>query len=278
MTRAIVSPQLLQRLYQQAAGEWRPAPATFEAVLETAVARRFRETRVSARDIEAFLTSLHLADVALACACRDGNERAWEWLVREYRPALRSAARTMARDGSAEELADSLFADLFAAGSGRSLLAYYHGRARLGSWLRTVLAQRYVDRYRVARRTVPLHEDVLAGAVTEPAPPDPHHQEYVRLVQGALDDAIKGLAAEDRLRLRLYYGGAMTLAQIGRLAGEHEATVSRKLERARRTLRTAVETRLREQGLTADAIKAAIEAAGSASSLDASRLLAEEPE
>jgi RNA polymerase sigma factor (sigma-70 family) len=184
----------------------------------------------------------------------------------------------MARDGSADELADSLFADLFATAGGNSLLAYYHGRARLGSWLRTVLAQRYVDRYRAARRTVALDDDTVRPRAVESPTLDPHHGNYVRLVQRALDDAIGELAAEDRLRLRLYYGGSMTLAQIGRLVGEHEATVSRKLERARRALRTSVEARLRDQGLAPEAIEAAIDAAGSASSLDASRLLAEEPE
>ena len=39
----------------------------------------------------------------------------------------------------------------------------------------------------------------------------------------------------------------MTLAQIGRLTGEHEATVSRHLARTRREIRAAVERALRER-------------------------------
>jgi IS30 family transposase len=39
----------------------------------------------------------------------------------------------------------------------------------------------------------------------------------------------------------------LTLAQIGKLLDEHEATVSRKLERTRTDLRHCVETALREE-------------------------------
>ena len=64
--------------------------------------------------------------------------------------------------------------------------------------------------------------------------PDPGRSEALVAIQVALDAAIRGLDARDRLRLRLCYGEDLTLAQIGRVTGEHEATVSRKLERARR--------------------------------------------
>ena len=39
----------------------------------------------------------------------------------------------------------------------------------------------------------------------------------------------------------------LTLAQIGKLVGEHEATVSRKLERTRRQVRERVEASLRRE-------------------------------
>jgi hypothetical protein len=47
------------------------------------------------------------------------------------------------------------------------------------------------------------------------------------------------------LRLGCYYAQEMTLAEIGRMLGEHEATVSRHLTRTRRALREAVEGTLR---------------------------------
>jgi RNA polymerase sigma-70 factor (ECF subfamily) len=279
VTAPHVPSELLRTLHAQATGRWRATHATFASAIEAAVARRFPSGAVTRREVTEFVTSLHLADLAVACACRDGDERAWEHVVHEYGPMLRTAARAMTHDGSANDLADSVFAELYAGrGSGGApLLAHYHGRARLGSWLRTVMAQRHVDRYRAAKRTVELDESLLQTAV-DAAGRDPHHGDYVHLVQRALDEAVAVLDRDDRLRLRLYYGASMKLAQIGRLLGEHEATVSRKLERVRRRLRAAVEARLAAEGLAPAAIVAAFEAASSAPELDASPLLTEKPE
>jgi hypothetical protein len=47
------------------------------------------------------------------------------------------------------------------------------------------------------------------------------------------------------LRLAYYYVHERTLAEIGRILGEHEATASRHLERTRRALRKRVEQALR---------------------------------
>ena len=53
--------------------------------------------------------------------------------------------------------------------------------------------------------------------------------------------AVTALAPRDRLRLRCYYAQDLTLAQIGRMLNESEATASRHLSRARRDIRAAVE-------------------------------------
>ena len=53
-------------------------------------------------------------------------------------------------------------------------------------------------------------------------------------MHAVLSAAIAALAPRDRLRLACYYAQEMTLAQIGKLTGEHEATVSRQLARTRK--------------------------------------------
>jgi hypothetical protein len=54
----------------------------------------------------------------------------------------------------------------------------------------------------------------------------------------------------------------LTLAEIGRISGEHEATVSRHLTRTRRTLRETVERQLRDEAqLTEAQIARALELA-----------------
>jgi hypothetical protein len=66
----------------------------------------------------------------------------------------------------------------------------------------------------------------------------------------ALAAAVDRLEPRDRLRLACYYAQDLTLAQIGRMLREHEATTSRHLARTRKVLREEVERRLRQQGMT----------------------------
>jgi RNA polymerase sigma-70 factor, ECF subfamily len=205
--------------------------------------------------------SPHAADLELAARCAAGDPAAWERFVLEYRPVLYRAADALDRGGGgARELADSLYAELYGIkdrpDDRRSLFHYFQGRSSLATWLRAVLAQRYVDRLRVQRRFAPRPDEegdtpgvvrtgVLAAEHIEPA--DPDRSRYVTLVREALGRAIGGLAARDRLRLACYYVQELTLAETGRVLKEHEATVSRQLARTRRAIRSGVERQLREE-------------------------------
>jgi RNA polymerase sigma-70 factor, ECF subfamily len=254
----------------------------FAAVVDASVEHRFGGESADAAAVEAFVGSLHAADLGLACACRAGHEGAWEHFIRELRPALYAAARTIVGHERARELVEPLFAELFGLserdGERRSLLAYYHGRSRLSTWLRTVLAQRHVDALRASTRTVPLteHDDPVPAEPyvrASTGPLDPDRPRFVALAQDALDASIAALDAEDRLRLRLYYGQGVRLARIGAMLGEHEATASRKLERARRQIRDAVRRFLAARGLDDAAIEECLAAAAAAPELDTGSLL-----
>jgi hypothetical protein len=66
----------------------------------------------------------------------------------------------------------------------------------------------------------------------------------------------------------------LKLAPIGRLLGEHEATVSRKLDRARREIRERIERTLRvDHGLPPAAVQDCLEQAAGAPEMDLSRIL-----
>lgn len=197
----------------------------------------------------------HQADLALAEACAGGDEQAWERFVREYRPVLHRAADAMAPGGAAHDIADELFAELYGLrerdGERQSLFRYFQGRSSLATWLRAVLAQRYVDRIRASRRTEPLpDEEATTPGRAQPGPAlgstNPEEPRCRAAVRDALETALAGLEPRDRLRLRCYYTQELTLAAIGKLFGEHEATASRQLARVRKELRTTVEARMRE--------------------------------
>jgi len=191
----------------------------------------------------------YTADVELARRCGAGDAQAWDQFVREYRPLLYRAADALDRTGRARELADALYADLYT----RSLFKYFQGRSSLATWLRAVLAQRYVDALRADKKVEPLDEQHDTARDDRAA--DPDRPQYLAVMQRALDAAVGALADRDRLRLAMYYVQSMTLAEIGRLTKEHEATVSRHLTRTRKHIREDVERLLRAE-LTEDQIAA----------------------
>jgi RNA polymerase sigma-70 factor (ECF subfamily) len=240
------------RLYEQAgAARWRVPREAFHAALEASAAHGLAGRDPSGADVARYLRGLRLEDLALACACAVGEEDAWEHFVREYRPVLYRAAEAIDPAGGARELADALYGDLFgtrtADGARQSLFRYFHGRSSLATWLRAVLSQRHVDRIRSRRRTEPLPDDESPSALpARETSPNPDRARLLACLNAALASAVATLDARDRLRLASYYARNLTLAQIGRLLGEHEATVSRHLTRIRREIRRGVESQLRE--------------------------------
>ncbi len=250
----LIDPALLDDLLQRSqATRWDVHTERFSTSLVRSANKAFEGRTPTTGELRTYLRGLHLEDLALACACEDGHEAAWEHFVLEFRPRLYRAAAVMDATGGAREVADAIYAELFGltetAGVRASLFRYFHGRSSLATWLRSVLAQRWVDRVRLARRYEPLEDEDLAGHPAFDPAPAPDRPNQTALVQSELTRAIHALAPRDRLRLACYYAQSLTLAQIGRLTGEHEATVSRHLARTRKALRVAVEDGLRRRGV-----------------------------
>lgn len=248
-----VGPALAARLHGRAnAARWGVSVADFSVALDTSVRHAFAGQSPTAASVEQHATSLRLDDLALACACAAGHEAAWDHFIREHRPALYRAAEAIDRTGGARELADSLYADLFGlrerAGERQSLFRYFHGRSSLASWVRAVLAQRHIDRIRATRRLDPLPDEDGPAPLAAPASPSVvgARTDCADALQEAMARSVAALAPRDRLRVRCYYVQEMKLAAIGRMLGEHEATVSRQLSRARREIREGVERYLRD--------------------------------
>ncbi len=263
-----VSKEILDSLYAESgAAEWHLTLRQFAVALERSVSKRWADVALPDDRRVAYLQTLYLQDLALASACLEGAESAWEYFVREYRAALRAAAGAITKGSragaNAEELADSLFAELYGLADGkrgeRSLFRYFHGRSALKTWLRAILAQRHVDRLRENRRW----ESFDQGDGEEPKPLpelhvaspslDPHRERYLQRFVAALQASLAALNGSDRQRLELYYARQKTLAEIGRQIGEHESSVSRNLERARGELRALIEGHLRSESALSEA-------------------------
>ena len=242
-----------ERLYRKSGAQrWEVPADAFASLLERSAEKAFAGRAPSGADLDRYFDALHLTDLALACACALGHEPAWDHFVTEFRPALYRAADAIDRSGNAREVADALYGELFglkeADGDRQSLFRYFHGRSSLATWLRSLVSQRYVDRLRATRRLDPLPEDTSPAALpSRPEAADPDRPRFAAAMSTALAGVISALAPRDRLRLACYYAQGLTLAQIGKLTREHEATVSRQLARTRRDIRESVERRLRDE-------------------------------
>ena len=286
-------------LYAQSnAGRWGLSRDSFTSSLKRSAEKRLSSGSLAPDKLEEYLSSLHLEDLALATACLENCEAAWEHFVGAYRGYLRSAAAAVLRcrtdSPAACELADSLFAELYGLTAGarreRSLFRYFHGRSSLKTWLRAVLAQRHIDAIRAGRRFESLEDDESnSHAPQNPArvsvqTDDPHRERYVTLFVRALQAALAALDPRDEQRLRLYYAKEQTLAEIGKELGEHESSVSRNLDRIRLALRRTIEETLRngcpaangsaaEVGLSDAQISLCFEYASADASFDLENLL-----
>ena len=210
-----------------------------------------------------FCGALRLEELALARGCAAGNEHAWHDFISRYRNKLRAMALHITRDAAhAAELADSLFADLYGVntrdGARQSKLVSYTARGSLEGWLRTVMAQEFINRYRKQKRVVSLDEQEEEGTQFIAPNPQPVIASDVRL-EAAIDEAVARLSPEDRYVLAAYHLDGRTLAEIARVLGLHESSISRRLDRVTTTLRKCILAGLRERGMSHAQAKEALE-------------------
>jgi RNA polymerase sigma-70 factor, ECF subfamily len=266
------NPALADRLLREAEvpDAWGITADQFAVALNRSAAQRFAGVSPDARTVETFLESLHCRDLALAWACATGNDRAWDFFLNEYRKELYRSARAIAGDTIGPEIANSLYADLYGLrgeqDTRKSPFEYFLGRSKLSTWLHAVLSRKHIDEIRRGRKLESLDapsRDSDSGTNAKPrlelvskttaAKTDPDRARYLAILQTVLTAVLAALPARDRLRLAYYYVDELKLAAIGRILGEHEATVSRKIERSRQDIRAQVDLRLREEKKLSDA-------------------------
>jgi RNA polymerase sigma-70 factor (ECF subfamily) len=233
----------------------------FAAILDEILKKHLPPNTVgdAAQQRAAFCAGLRLEELALARACAAGNERAWEDFIRRFRRKLHNMALHITRDDAhAADLADSLFADLYGINARdhydarSSKLLSYSGRGSLEGWLRTVLAQEFINRYRKQKRTVSLEEQTEDGVQFAAAPEPPRASDRLaeERLEAATDEALAELSPEDRFTLASYYLDERTLAEIARSLRLHESSVSRRLDRLAAGLRKRILAGLRMRGMS----------------------------
>jgi RNA polymerase sigma-70 factor (ECF subfamily) len=206
-----------------------------------------------------FLRALQLQDLALAQACALGRDAAWREFMARYREPLTRAATAMTGSATAgEELADSLWPEMFGlserGGQRVSPLAGYSGRGSLAGFLRATLAQRNVDRHRRTYREteLPAREFPAAAAAVVP------EAGAVAQLCAALKETLGTLNAEERFLLSAWFLDERTLLEISRIIRVHEATVSRRIQKLTARLREEVLGSLQSNGMSRVAAEEAV--------------------
>jgi len=224
-------------------------------------------------EIKAFVDEIRADDFCLVLACERGDEKAWEDLVKNFDGTVKSAARKISSNAEdAEDLAGSIWAELYGLKEGKSKLAYFSGRGSLAGWLRAVTNQLAIDGFRKMKRLVQIEEDREFENLAQDSSEKTGNEKVVshtenpeeifserqtaKDVSKALKKAIDELEAEDKLILKLYYFDDLKLKDIGATLGFHEATASRKLARMQTEIRKSVEKILKaEHGWNEDEVK-----------------------
>lgn len=224
-------------------------------------------------EIKAFVDEIRADDFCLVLACERGDEKAWEDLVKNFDATVKSAARKISNNAEdAEDLASSIWAELYGLKEGKSKLAYFSGRGSLAGWLRAVTNQLAIDGFRKMKRLVQIEEDREFENLAQDSSEKTGNEKVVahtenpeelfserqtaKDVSKALKKAIDDLEPEDKLILKLYYFDDLKLKDIGATLGFHEATASRKLARMQTEIRKSVEKILKaEHGWNEDEVK-----------------------
>ncbi len=268
--RGAMDRRLLDELWRQSSGSnWGLEREEFDQILMSAgAAFNFGlESGVNAtfRQQSEFFRVLRLDDLVLSRACATGNENAWQHFIAQYRqPLIRAAIAITKNEMLGRDLADQLYAELFGVntreGERRCPLLSYCGRGSLMGWLRTTLAQRHVDHLRRSRRLKSLDEPL--NEIELPATDVTLQTSAAELSQleRAIEQALLKRGAEERFLLAAYFLDGLTLLQIARALGVHEATVSRKLRRAIERTRKQVLMNLERSGMSRRAAKEALDA------------------
>jgi len=228
-----------------------------------AIAQKYVPVESPQKEYESLLDTLRVEDLTLARACAAGHERAWEQFMARFRELLYDAAMGIAKEASqAKDLADSIYAELYGMnereGRRMSKLASYTGRGSLEGWLRTVVAQEFINRYRSKKRLVSLDEEEEEGQQFAAPNPEPVASVDPR-VGAAVSEALTTLDSESRTMLSAYYLDGRKLAEIGRMLGFHEATASRKMERITKALRKSIRENMMKKGMSRRQVDEALE-------------------
>ncbi|MFH8367921.1 RNA polymerase sigma factor [Streptomyces sp. NPDC018031] len=176
-----------------------------------------------------------LSERLLTARAAEGDDAAFETLVRRHGPVLlQLARRLLGNDGEAEDAVQEAFVSAW------RRLPEFRGDAAFGTWMYRIVTNRCLNALRSRRRTQPLE------SVPEPAAPE-HQSSPARAAESAasvhaLATALAGLTPEQRACWVLRELHGLPYEDIAAAVGIGEPAVRGRIFRARRYLTEAMDT------------------------------------
>ena len=196
------------------------------------------------------------SDLELARFASEGDESAFEEIMRRYSPRVfRFASRFFRQRSLVEEAAQEVFLKAF------TELGSYEGRGSMEGWLTRITTNTCLNILRSAKRRPELTvsdltedevtwlDNTLAHEAVE------RHQSNERSVVAAdlADRVLQTLSPDDQLVLSLIDGEEASVKDVVKMTGWSESKVKVQAFRARRRMREAVEKLLGRKSKRSDA-------------------------
>lgn len=188
------------------------------------------------------------ADEELVALCREGDEGAVRVLVRRHNQRLFRVARAVVRnDAEAEDVVQETYVQAF------THLHTFRGEARLSTWLTRIAFNAALARVRRRRPMAALEEvdaqDRGSGGrlimfPSPPPPPNPETELARSQIRGVLERAIDELPDSFRVVFIMRDVEGMSTEETASYLSIRVETVKTRLHRARKLMRSAIETQL----------------------------------
>jgi RNA polymerase sigma-70 factor, ECF subfamily len=180
----------------------------------------------------------------LARSARDGDESAFEEIMRRYSPRVfRFAGKFFKQRSLVEEAAQEVFLKAF------TELGSYEGRGSMEGWLTRITTNTCLNLLRSSKRRPELTVSDLTEDQSEwldknltDAATEQHHSTERSLVAADLAGRVlQTMPADDQLVLTMMDGEDASVKDVAALTGWSESKVKTQAFRARRRMREAVE-------------------------------------
>lgn len=181
-----------------------------------------------------------VADVILAEALQQGQNRAAQYFQERFMPLVRKTAKDIGKERAVIEI-ENYMADLYLhRDDSSSRISTYKGHTPLKYWLRTVVTNDMLSRNRRKKSSVPIDDAPVIAA--EPAPINIESGDCRALLEPLLSQVVNEISAESRLLLKLLLVDIVPQSQVARTFDLNPGNITRRRNRAVAEICTSLQT------------------------------------